>query len=108
MTGNTVRRQFLRFLGLGASGSVGAAQAQPSPRLAPVTGGLGNLYLARGGRRRRASSWDRSGGNSDRVPVEPGDAGQTVCFELAGTLPSEVDWQTEAWLYEEWWRGNAP
>jgi len=37
-----------------------------------MTGGLGDLARVRDARSERASSWDRSGGNADYVPIAPG------------------------------------
>jgi len=75
MPKSTLRRQFLKFAGLGgvAAGASPAAIAQVrgGPAL-NLPSGLGQLFLARQGKRRRASSWNRSGQNADRVGVEPG------------------------------------
>jgi hypothetical protein len=69
------RRSFLSrlFAGAGAAAAAGAAaQAQPRGGAASLPGGLDQLFLARPGRRRRESSWDRTGKNADRYVVEPG------------------------------------
>jgi hypothetical protein len=76
MSKRTLRRQFLQFLGLGsaAAGTASGATMQRGRGGNSVTmpSGLGQLFLARGGRRRRSSSWDRTGKNADRARVEPG------------------------------------
>ncbi|MBI1898995.1 MAG: DUF2961 domain-containing protein [Acidobacteria bacterium] len=78
---NERRSFFARLLGWGTFAS--AAAAQPPARTAGGNpSGLGNLFLARSGRRRRESSWDRSGKNADRLQIA---AGQTATFaELRG------------------------
>jgi len=83
----TARRHFMRFLGL-SSAAAGAAFAQPAGRPAPgiVPGGLSQLYLAREGRRRRSSSWNRTGRNADRVGVEPGGAAVIADLQGAGSI----------------------
>lgn len=75
------RRQFMRRL-LGMSGALAAgsavsteavsAQSAPAREGANVPGGLSQLFLARQGRRRRESSWNRTGRNADRYQIEPG------------------------------------
>lgn len=76
MSKHTIRRQFLKSLGLGsvAAGTASASAVQQAGvgNLASMPGGLSQLFLAREGKRRRSSSWDRTGKNSDRVGVEPG------------------------------------
>lgn len=85
MPKTTLRRQFLRFLGLGgaAAGTASAAAMQARAAVPPdMPGGLGRLFLAREGKRRRSSSWNRSGQNADRVPVPPG--ATAVIADIAG------------------------
>jgi hypothetical protein len=87
----TRRRQFLtRFLGwsglaAGASaapamqtGSAGGASAMPA--------GLGQLFVPREGRRRRSSSWNRTGRNADRVAVPPGETAVIADIQGAGCI----------------------
>src|SRR5262249_30128601 len=38
-----------------------------------------------------------------KIPLDPGQAGQTVQVELVGLLPEDVAWRTEGWLYHDWW-----
>lgn len=62
-----------------------AAQA-PSAQSGAGPGGLAQLHLARPGRSRRQSSWDRSGGNIDRTPIAPGETAVMADIEGAGTI----------------------
>ncbi len=41
-----------------------------------------------------------------RLPVDSRHSEQSVGFELAGILPSEVYLHLESWLYHEWWLGD--
>lgn len=77
---DTFRRRFVRrLLGLGGAAAAGS-MASASPAAAQTAtanglqnmGGLSQLYLARPGRRRRESSWNRTGRNADRFEVQPG------------------------------------
>lgn len=47
---------------------------------------LGSIHLARPGRRRRVSSADRTGGNDDRVKVEPGQTGTLAEIDGPGCI----------------------
>jgi len=81
------RRQFLtRMLAATPAAALGLqpAPAQGSVAASPggMPSGLGHLFFARQGRRRRSSSWDRSGRNADRVSLEPGQT--AVIADLAG------------------------
>ncbi len=83
------RRDFVRKLfGTGgaaaalAATQAGPAMAQGPSGLNPGTGAMGQLFMAKQGRRRRSSSWDRSGRNSDRVRIEPG--GTAVMLDAQG------------------------
>jgi len=83
----TFRRQFLtRILGATPAAALGLAaapaQAGVAGGLGGMPSGLGHLFLAREGKRRRSSSWDRSGRNADRVSLEPGQT--AVIADLAG------------------------
>ncbi len=93
MLNQIMRRYFVKgLLGLGgaaAAASPLAAGVGASPvssgRLAQV-GGLGQLFLARSGRSRRSSSWDRQGKNADYVPVEPGQTATIAAISGAGVV----------------------
>ena len=47
---------------------------------------LEHLARFREGRSRRVSSWDRSGGNRDAFPIEPGETLQLANIEGAGVI----------------------
>jgi len=49
-----------------------------------ILGGLGDLAHLRDARRRRASSWDRSGGNTDYWTLQPGETRTLAELEGAG------------------------
>lgn len=78
MQSESERRGFIRrLLGWGGGATAAALAAQPSPAQAvpsnrPNPSGLSQLYQTRTGRRRRESSWNRSGANADRYVVDPG------------------------------------
>jgi hypothetical protein len=55
---------------------------------------LRDLPRLRSSRRRRASSWDRSGGNDDRIHVEPG--ATTTLAEMGGAGSINHVWITVA------------
>ena len=55
---------------------------------------LRDLPRLRGARRRRASSWDRTGGNDDRLLIEPGTT--AVLADLAGPGSITHIWCTAA------------
>ena len=84
-----VRRGFLsKLLGAGAvAAAAGAAQAQ-APTLASRAnaGGLYGLSQARAGRRKRISSFDRTGGNNDRIKVNAGQTATIAEIDGAGSI----------------------
>ena len=51
-----------------------------------ILGGLADLARLREGRRRRASSWDRSGGNADFLAIGPGQTAVLCDIEGAGVI----------------------
>ena len=85
---NTVRRGFLsQIFGLGAAAAgTGMLSAQAVPESTPGSGGLAGLPRARGGRRKRASSHDRSGGNNDRIRVNAGETATLAEIDGAGCV----------------------
>lgn len=103
MTNEERRRFFVGLLGFGgvAAASAGPAAAAPQTRR-PVTppapaltarpSGLGELFLARGGKRRRSSSWDRRGKNADWLTVEPG--ATAVLADITGAGCIRHIWMT--------------
>jgi hypothetical protein len=51
-----------------------------------MTGPLSNLPLLTGTRSARASSWDRTGGNDDRLTIAPGDTAQLAAIDEPGVV----------------------
>ena len=90
-----IRRDFVRrMLQLGGVATASAA-AVPNAALGAPTGeahthnapgGLGQLFMARPGRRRRASSWDRTGKNADRFTIEAGKTAVIADIKGAGCI----------------------
>ncbi len=116
----TKRRQFLRrFLGwtgaaAGASATASAMPAQAASGPGGMPTGLGQLFLAREGKRRRSSSWNRTGKNADRVTVPPG--GTATIADISGAGCIRHIWITishaeEAYLrrlvLRAWWDGES-
>ncbi|MCX7603876.1 MAG: DUF2961 domain-containing protein, partial [Bryobacteraceae bacterium] len=65
-------RSALAALGLGAAPRAAAAQAQPQPS-DPIASGILPAYCrAQNYRSLKQSSYDTTGGNSDRWPIAPG------------------------------------
>lgn len=88
----TLRRQFLtRFLAWSGVAAGGAA-ATAGPAVAAtgnpdaLPSGLGQLFRARDARRRRSSSWNRTGQNADRVVVPPGENATIADISGAGCI----------------------
>jgi len=85
----SVRRGFLSKL-LGASAvaaGANALRAQPAPQIAtPNSGGLAGISHARPGRRKRASSYDKTGGNNDRIRVNAGETATLAGIDGAGCV----------------------
>jgi hypothetical protein len=75
---------------------------------------LRELARARPGRRRRTSSWDRNGGNDDRLHLRPGDTASLLDVPGAGivthiwvtTMCGEPDHLRKVVL-RMWWDGEA-
>lgn len=85
------RRQFLtKFLGWGGAAagaaSASAATVSAAGSAGPNPGGLGQLFMAREGKRRRSSSWNRTGQNADRVQVQPGETATIADINGAGCV----------------------
>ena len=80
-------RRFLSYSGLLAGAAAARpAAAAPAAVSGPNPGGLGSLFLARQGVRRRSSSWDRTGQNADRVEVAPGSTATIADVQGAGCI----------------------
>ena len=75
-----------------------AARDGPVPARGPVgmpgNGPLSGLHVLRSGRTRRVSSFDRSGGNADRVQVAAGET--AVLADIAGAGVIRHIWLTVA------------
>ncbi|MBV6430028.1 MAG: hypothetical protein IANPNBLG_00131 [Bryobacteraceae bacterium] len=108
------RRRFLAgALGIGAAPAA-LAQQGVAPGRAPAPGGLSQLYWARTGRRRRSSSWNRTGRNADRVSVEPGRGAVIADIRGAGCIhhiwitisDNEPDYLRRIVL-RAWWDGES-
>jgi hypothetical protein len=114
--------------GISAAGLLGmnAAQAEVSapaaksdkpapPEQAPaVPEDLLSLARLRSYKTRRSSSWDRTGGNKDAVPVEPGQtvtlleaAGAGVVTHLWFTINSPDRMHLKNLVLRAWWDGEA-
>jgi D-arabinan exo alpha-(1,3)/(1,5)-arabinofuranosidase (non-reducing end) len=80
--------RFVRWSGLAAAAAAGArGQSTTARPSAPVlSGGLGDLYFARGGRNQRSSSHDVSGRNNDYVAVQPGTTATIADIAGAGYI----------------------
>ena len=105
------------LLGLNAAGS---AAATPDPEAAPPEPTpahleeLFSLARLRSYKTRRSSSWDRTGGNADAVPVEPGQtatlleaAGAGVVTHLWFTINSQDRMHLKNLVLRAWWDGEA-
>jgi Protein of unknown function (DUF2961) len=109
---------------LGAMGSAGAllglgsaaapvAGALP-PEAAAVPEGLLDLARLRSYKARRSSSWDRTGGNADAVPVEPGATATLLDVTGAGvithiwfTINSPDQHHLKNLVLRAWWDGES-
>ena len=103
------------LLGLGATASAAAA-APDAPPLDVEPEELFAMARLRSYKTRRSSSWDRSGGNGDAVPVEPGKAATLLDISGAGvvthlwfTINSEDRMHLKNLVLRAWWDGeNSP
>jgi hypothetical protein len=92
MPDNPLRRRLMSGLFAWGGLALGTAAAQrqkqpPPPPAAPDNpSGLSLLYKARNGKRKRSSSFSRSGKNSDAVPVPAGDTGTLLETRGAGCI----------------------
>jgi len=71
------------LLGLNAAGA--AAAPAPAEPIESAPDELLALARLRNYKTRRSSSWDRTGGNADAIPVEPGQS--ATLLEVAGASP---------------------
>jgi hypothetical protein len=98
-----------------AEASAPAAKAPVPPEPTPaVPEDLLSLARLRSYKTRRSSSWDRTGGNNDAVPVEPGKtatlldiAGAGVVTHLWFTINSQDPMHLKNLVLRAWWDGEA-
>jgi hypothetical protein len=91
----------------------GVAEMPPAPMETDSDELLSQARL-RSYKTRRSSSWDRSGGNGDSVPVDPGAAHTLLDVTEAGvvthlwfTINSEDDHHLKNLVLRAWWDGEA-
>jgi hypothetical protein len=112
------RRKLLGAMATGASAAaligfnVPSAEASPSPETAAPEELL-DLARLRSYKTRRSSSWDRTGGNDDAVPVEPGQTAKLLEFDGAGvvthiwfTISSPDPMHLKNLVLRAWWDGE--
>jgi len=75
---------------------------------------LFELARLRNYKNRRSSSWDRTGGNSDRIPVDPGQTATVFDVQCAGvvthiwfTIASPDAMHLKNLVLRAWWDGEA-
>jgi hypothetical protein len=108
------------LLGLNAAGaaaSTGGKAAGSTPPAEPETAAPEELFTQarlRNYKTRRSSSWDRTGGNNDAVPVEPGQtatllelAGAGVVTHLWFTINSQDPMHLKNLVLRAWWDGES-
>ena len=104
------------LLGLGAAGSAAVAPAQATALNSSerVPEGLFTLARLRDYKSRRSSSWDRTGGNGDSVPVAPGQTatlldltGAGVVTHLWFTINSSDHMHLKNLVLRAWWDGES-
>ena len=118
LTGSATRRTVLSgmvsagaLLGIGAGGTKPASAAEGP---AGVPENLLRLSRLRSYKARRSSSWDRSGGNADSVPVEPGKTATILDVQGAGvvthlwfTIASPDQHHLKNLVLRGWWDGES-
>ncbi len=108
------------LLGLNAAGAAASTTgkapvaAAPAPPEAAAPEELFALARLRNYKTRRSSSWDRTGGNDDAVPVEPGATatlldvtGAGVVTHLWFTINSPDPMHLKNLVLRAWWDGEA-
>jgi hypothetical protein len=98
------------LLGVSAPGSRATAQSGNSANMDE----LFEMARLRNYKTRRSSSWDRTGGNHDAVPVEPGAsatvldaAGSGVVTHLWFTISSQDAMHLKNLVLRAWWDGES-
>ncbi len=99
---------------LGLNPGVATARETDSGSGAATAPGLLETARLRKYKARRSSSWDRTGGNADAVPVEPGDAATLLDVQGAGvvthiwfTINSEDPHHLKNLVLRAWWDGES-
>ncbi len=101
------------LIGLNAASSLSAQPLADEP-VGAVPGNLLSLARLRSYKTRRSSSWDRSGGNADAVPVEPGATATLLDITGAGvithvwfTINSPDQHHLKNLVLRAWWDGET-
>ncbi|MFP5234748.1 MAG: glycoside hydrolase family 172 protein [Acidobacteriota bacterium] len=102
------------LLGLGAAATPASAFDNPSPDTAQNPGEILSLARLRSYKTRRSSSWDRTGGNGDAVPVDVGASATLLDVQGAGvithiwfTINSRDPLHLKNLVLRAWWDGEA-
>lgn len=102
------------LLGLDAAQAAAATPAGPGAPEPVAVEELLSLARLRNYKTRRSSSWDRSGGNNDSVPVEPGKAATLLDVTSAGivthlwfTINSPDPMHLKNLVLRAWWDGES-
>jgi hypothetical protein len=117
-TGSATRRKILggmvsagALLGIGRAGAIPARAADPP---ADAAGKLLALAKLRSYKARRSSSWDRTGGNADSVPVDVGQSATILDVQGAGavthvwfTIASDDPHHLKNLVLRAWWDGES-
>ncbi|HEY3627913.1 MAG TPA: glycoside hydrolase family 172 protein [Terracidiphilus sp.] len=117
-TGAATRRKLLAGMGTaGALLGVGAIGVTPAGAAVPTTDAADRLLAParlRSYKARRSSSWDRSGGNADSVPVEVGQTATILDVKAAGvvthvwfTIASDDQHHLKNLVLRAWWDGES-
>ena len=106
-------------IGLGATTAAAspAAKAGATQPVEPAPGVPEELFAhsrLRSYKSRRSSSWDRSGGNGDAVPIEPGATATLIDVTGAGvithiwfTIASPDEYHLKNLVLRAWWDGES-
>ncbi|WP_348261822.1 DUF2961 domain-containing protein [Telmatobacter sp. DSM 110680] len=106
------------LLGLNATGSAAATTKKtpevPAPTPPPAPEALFSMARLRDYKCRRSSSWDRTGGNADFMPVEPGATatlldvkGPGVITHIWFTINSPDPMHLKNLVLRAWWDGET-
>ncbi|UWZ83042.1 glycoside hydrolase family 172 protein [Occallatibacter riparius] len=98
----------------GLTGAAAPAYAADAPGGGEIPEGLLDLARLRSYKTRRSSSWDRTGGNGDSVPVMPGktvtlldEKGAGVITHIWFTINSEDPHHLKNLVLRMWWDGES-